>query len=87
MHSDIEDLYHNSIILANKNKSKEVLIDADLMKMLGYIKNLKKPDIADLNSKMVELGEITRQKTLILDLDETLIHAQIISEKNKGSDF
>lgn len=42
--SEIEDLYHNSIILASKNKKREDLIDPDLMEMLAFIKKLKVPE-------------------------------------------
>ena len=34
----------------------------------------------DLASKMYHFGEVTRQKTLILDMDETLIHAKFHQE-------
>jgi len=36
---------------------------------------LKKPNLADLEKYYLELGPKEKQKLLILDMDETLIHA------------
>ena len=52
-----------------------MLIDGDLMEMLGFIKKLRIPDEKEVSSRGIFLGEHLRDKTLIFDLDETLIHA------------
>lgn len=44
--------------------------------MLSYIKRLPIPSLAEIALKSVEFGELTRHKTLIWDLDETLVHVQ-----------
>ena len=56
-------------------KEPEDLVDRDLINLLGYIKRLHKPSEAEIREKAVEFGEFTRYKTLIFDLDETLIHS------------
>jgi len=56
-------------------KEPEDLIDRDLLNLLGFIKKQILPKDEEINSKIFELGEITRYKTLIFDLDETLIHS------------
>ena len=38
------------------------------------------PTLEELKPKMVYFGEVTHQKTLILDMDETLIHAKFFQE-------
>lgn len=50
-------------------------MDSDLINLLNYISKLKKPNDKDIEGKFVEFGEVTRHKTLIFDLDETLIHS------------
>lgn len=44
---------------------------------------LNPPSEQDLRSKSVEFGELTRHKTLIFDLDETLIHSTLITSKDE----
>ena len=71
-------------------KEAEQLIDKDLMNLLGYIKSLPVPDVSDLRDKCVEFGDYTRHKTLIWDMDETLIHSQLLmpnQETAYNSDF
>jgi hypothetical protein len=41
---------------------------------------LKRPTEEDLAGKYIEFGEKNSQKLLILDMDETLIHAQFHNE-------
>lgn len=50
----------------------------DLINLLNFIKKLKPPTEEQIQKKVVELGEITRMKTLIFDLDETLIHSWVL---------
>ena len=54
------------------------MIDSDLNNLLAYIKKLKTPSEISLESKFVEFGDLERHKTLIWDMDETLIHSQVI---------
>ena len=44
------------------------------------------PSDDEIATKMVEFGDMTRHKTLIFDMDETLIHSQIILP-NTETDF
>jgi hypothetical protein len=56
-------------------KEPEDLIDKDLLNLLAFIKRLSEPTEAQIMEKSLEFGEISRHKTLIFDLDETLIHS------------
>lgn len=62
-------------MMATQIKEPEDLIDKDLINLLTYIKRLPRPTDQEIASKAVEFGELTRHKTLIFDLDETLIHS------------
>ena len=73
--------------MANQSKSEEVLIDKDLMQMLSYIQSMKLPDETEVKKREVFLGEIKMNKTLVFDLDETLIHSQLISSETKDKNF
>jgi len=44
--------------------------------LLSYIKRLPIPSLEEIAPKSVDFGELTRHKTLIWDLDETLVHVQ-----------
>jgi len=70
-----ENHYQSSIIQCTVIKEPEQLIDKDLMNLLGFIKSLPVPSEAVLAEKQVLFGEFTRHKTLIWDMDETLIHS------------
>eukprot|EP00347_Sterkiella_histriomuscorum_P021312 403334441 len=87
---DLENHYQTSIMACTVIKEPEQLIDKDLLNLLGYIKSLPVPDVSDLTDKCVEFGDYTRHKTLIWDMDETLIHSQLLmpnQEKAYNSDF
>ena len=58
--------------------------------MLKICKQFDPPTPEEINSRSVELGEVKKQKTLILDMDETLIHAVILQkgeEPRSDGDF
>lgn len=57
-------------------KKPEELIDKDLINLLSFIKRLPDTSSEEIQSKSVEFGELIRHKTLIWDLDETLVHAE-----------
>jgi len=79
---DQEDFYSNSILASTQIKDQEELVDVDLVNLLQYILKMNLPTEEVVKSKSVELGEFTRMKTLIFDLDETLIHSwQITPQK------
>jgi hypothetical protein len=87
-----EDMYTRSILLSTEIKEPEDLIDNDLWNMMKFIKKLKQPTEAEIKSKSLELGELLRHKTLIFDLDETLINSQLLSknesdQRNSNFDF
>ena len=79
-----EDAFNNSILLTTTIKNSNDLVDADLNNLLKYISKLEIPNLKELENRSVEFGELERQKTLIFDLDETLIHSQLISPDNKS---
>lgn len=56
-------------------KEPEDLVDRDLINLLSFIKRLHQPTEAEIKAKGLEFGELSRHKTLIFDLDETLIHS------------
>ncbi len=72
----MNDTYSQSVLVSSMVKEPEDLIDRDLLNLLGFIKSLQLPSVDEIQAKAFEVGEITRYKTLILDLDETLIHAK-----------
>ena len=72
---DTEDYYQTSVIDCTSIKEPAQLIDQDILNLLSFIKKLPKPSEEGIAAKMVEFGDYTRHKTLIWDLDETLIHA------------
>lgn len=48
------------------------------------------PDVSELQDKCVEFGDYIRHKTLIWDMDETLIHSQLLMPTQQtayNSDF
>lgn len=51
------------------------LVDENMKKLLQACMKLKRPTLADLEGKYIDLGPRESQKLLILDMDETLIHA------------
>ena len=53
------------------------MVDEDLMNLLKYCSSLKKPPIETLTHKMIELGSSKHSKTLVIDLDETLISSLV----------
>ena len=73
-----EDYYSKSILVSSMVKEPEDLIDSDLLQLLAYIKCLPLPSDEEIASKKIELGDVIRHKTLILDLDETLIHSKML---------
>lgn len=70
-----EKFYENSILNCANLKKPDELIDKDLLNLLSFIKRLPETPTEFLKSKTIELGDLTRHRTLIWDLDETLVHA------------
>lgn len=61
--------------------------DKDLLQLLSFVSLLAPSTIAELESKSVTFGEQIRHKTLILDIDETLIHSRpLLGEYTEGKD-
>ena len=61
---------------ASTIKTPDDLLDKDLVNLLTFIKTLMPPSDDEISKIAVQFGEYTRHKTLIWDLDETLIHAE-----------
>jgi hypothetical protein len=75
-----EDIFANSIMQTTQIKEPDDLIDKDLLNMMGFIKKMKMPTEEEIAAKAVQFGDLTRNKTCIFDMDETLIHSKIIPQ-------
>lgn len=64
-------------------KDPQALVDQELTTLLKQCKEFPEPTEEMIASKAVEFGDRKRDKTLILDMDETLIHAEILPESAK----
>lgn len=64
-------------------KDTQKLVDDDLTELLKLCKNFPEPTSEQLKEKALTFGDKKRHKTLILDMDETLIHAEILPESAK----
>jgi predicted secreted acid phosphatase len=65
----------------------EAMIDKDTKALLRACSMLRIPHEADIASKKMFLGEKHKLKTLVLDMDETMIHSKfypITSEELKN---
>lgn len=71
--------------LENNDDRKDAmeLVDDDLKTLLVSFDSLERPTLDKIQELKVEFGPMNRQKTLILDMDETLIHAK---PKVKGNE-
>ena len=68
------------------------LIDHEMIHLLQTCKRLRYPDLSELEGKFVRFGDNPdRKKTLILDMDETMLHAKFLGSKedeiNDDGDF
>ena len=66
-----------------KSKSEEKdsvinLVDNELIELLKAFSMLKMPIMGELKPKIVKFGPMVRQKLLILDMDETLLHTKFL---------
>lgn len=75
MQDDQENFYQTSVFACVSVTEPEELVDRDLTNLLQFIKKLSAPPMENLKERMIEFGEYTRHKTLIWDMDETLIHS------------
>uniref|UniRef100_A0A7S3N2S9 FCP1 homology domain-containing protein n=1 Tax=Strombidium inclinatum TaxID=197538 RepID=A0A7S3N2S9_9SPIT len=76
----------------NKGEHLDDLVDQEMVELLNVCKRLHCPKIEHLQSKMVKFGEGKKdKKVLILDMDETMLHAQFLQtaedEKKDDGDF
>jgi Dullard-like phosphatase family protein len=70
-------------------REMEGLVDDELTTLLLHFDTLPRPTPEELAVKKLTFGTASRQKTLILDMDETLIHAKLKSSVGDswGEDF
>jgi hypothetical protein len=61
---------------AKADREVEGLVDRHMINLLKAVSLLRRPEPAEVDQKAVFLGERTRQKLLILDMDETMIHSK-----------
>ncbi len=101
--NDDEDKLYNQIQISqkeaqdfkdakNKGEHLDDLVDQEMIELLNVCKRLHCPKIEALQSKMVKFGEEKKdKKVLILDMDETMLHAKFLQnaedEKNDDGDF
>ena len=57
-------------------KDVKNLVDKNMIDLLRACSMLTRPTQEEIEQRKVAFGERTRQKTLILDMDETLIHSK-----------
>lgn len=62
------------------NQDPTELVDENMRRLLQACMKLHRPTEEELAGKYIKLGEKNSQKLLILDMDETLIHAQFHNE-------
>ena len=95
MDEDEQKMYEQ-IIATQNNRHKEAnivddLIDKDMIELLKVCGKFQCPSLVDLKDKMVSFGQVTRNKVLVLDMDETLIHSRYLltsdQEKRDDGDF
>jgi hypothetical protein len=81
---DDEEKLYQQIIQAqssketDKDKGIDDLVDKDMIDLLKVCSHFSCPSIDELSMKFVNFGQPTRQKVLVLDMDETLIHAKFL---------
>ena len=63
------------------------LVDDDLKNLLLSFDSLERPTAGKIQDLKFEFGQLDRQKTLILDMDETLIHAKPKIPGNEDFEF
>lgn len=74
------------------SSSIDDLVDKDMIDLLRVCSHFRQPSLDELAEKFVYFGSSpTRSKVLVLDMDETLIHARFLVnpalEKNDDGDF
>lgn len=57
----------------------EDLVDKETVDVLKICAQFRYPSLEELESKFVKFGPPTKNKVLVLDMDETLIHAKFLT--------
>lgn len=57
-----------------------------MVNLLKICSHFKPPTDEEINAKAVEFGVPTRGKLLVLDMDETLIHAKFLKKSDSNKD-
>ena len=60
-----------------KDDMTKELVDKDLTQLLKYCTEIKPSTQDEIDARSVTLGAYTKHKTLVLDMDETLLHARL----------
>lgn len=58
------------------------LVDNELIELLKAFSLFKVPNMGELKQKMVRFGPMVRQKLLILDMDETMLHTKFFTNNS-----
>ena len=65
-------------MVRNEEMQLNELVDSNMINLLRACTMLRRPTPAAIEERKVYLGEPTRNKLLILDMDETLLHSKFI---------
>jgi hypothetical protein len=57
------------------------LVDKETIDVLRICSQFKYPTLEELESKFVYFGTPTKNKVLVMDMDETLIHARFLTSE------
>lgn len=67
-------------------KDVKNLVDKNMIDLLRACSMLTRPTKEEIDQRKISFGERTRQKTLILDMDETLIHSKFYKLSGNEAD-
>merc|ERR1712099_115399 len=75
---EAQDAIMNDEEAKDSKKDVKNLVDKNMINLLKACSMLPRPSKDDIQARKVNFGTPFRQKTLILDMDETLIHSRFI---------
>ena len=65
----------------NPKSVVDELIDKEMINLLRTCSKFKIPELSSIKDKFVWFGERTKNKVLVLYMDETLIHAIFLNDE------
>lgn len=83
--SNLESQINSCQLQDDKNKNGvDELIDKEMIDLLKICSTFKCPSLDELADKYVTFGPKVKGKVLVLDMDETLIHAKFLTTEAHG---